>query len=175
MTSPDSIKTAFERSARALALRPGVGQGTAVTTVRVGDGLTCEIDDGPWQLTADLGAKAAGADAGPNPGILARGALGSCLAMSCVRWAAVLGIPIAALEVEVQADYDARGEYGVTDDPPGYTDVRYVVRVESEASDADVQHLLDVVDARTSILDVFRRPQKVRGEVHHTTPTSPAP
>lgn len=171
MRRTKQIKTAFERTAQALALRPGLGQGTAVTRVRVRDGLMCDVQDGPRQLTADLGEKAAGQDAGPNPGVFVRAALGSCLAMGYVRWAAKLSIPIAALDVEVQADYDARGEYGVTDDPPGYTEVRYVVRVESEAPEADIQHLLDMADAHTAILDVFRRPMRVRRAVHHTTST----
>ena len=68
-------------------------------------------------------------------------ALGSCLAMGYVRWAAQLGVPLASVDVEVQADYDARGEYGVSDEPPGYSEVRYCVRVESEAPEADVLRL----------------------------------
>ena len=170
MNQSERIKTAFERTAKALTIRPGLGRGPAVTTVRVRDRLTCEIEEGPWQLTADLGENAAGHDAGPNPGVLVRAALGSCLAMSYVRWAATLDIPISALEVEVQADYDARGEYGVADLPPGYSEVRYVVRIESEAPEPDVRHLLDVADAHTSMLDVFRRPQRLRREVHLITP-----
>lgn len=166
----ERIRLAFERSARALSLRPSLGQGTAVTTVRVREGMHCEIADGPWRLDADLGTKAGGEETGPNPGVLVRAALGSCLAMGYVRWAARLGVPISALEVEVQADYDARGEYGVADCPPSYSEVRYLVRIESEAPDAAIQHLLDVADAHTSILDVFRRPLRVRREVSITVP-----
>ena len=171
MINLEHIKSAFERSVKALTLRPSVGQGTASTTVRVRDGMSCEIEEGPWTLRADLGEKAAGSDTGPNPGILLRAALGSCLAIGYVRWAAHLGVPIAALAVEVQADYDARGEYGVDDLPPSYSEVRYVVHVESDAPEAEVRHLLDTADAHTSILDVFQRPQSVRRVLHFTAPT----
>jgi uncharacterized OsmC-like protein len=171
MSQLEHIKSAFERSIQALTLRPSVGQGTATTTVRVRDGMSCEIEEGAWTIASDLGEKAAGRDTGPNPGILLRAALGSCLAIGYVRWAAHLGVPISDLEVEVQADYDARGEYGVADLSPGYSAVRYVVRIESEAPEADVRHLIDTADAHTSILDVFRRPQSVRRTLHITTPT----
>ena len=50
-----------------------------------------------------------------------------------------MGIPLESLEVEVQADYDVRGEFGVADDvPPGYTGLRYIVRVESPAPESEV-------------------------------------
>ena len=87
MTPESTVELAFERNAKALSLRPTLGIGTATTTVRVRDGLTCEIEDGPWKLTADMGEKQGGGNQGPNPGVLGRGALGSCLAMSYVMWA----------------------------------------------------------------------------------------
>jgi len=170
VTQLEHIKSAFERSVRALTLRPSVGQGTAITTVRVRDGMSCEIEEGPWTLTSDLGEKAAGGDTGPNPGILLRASLGSCLAIGYVRWAAHLGVPITALEVDVEADYDARGEYGVADLPPSYSEVRYVVRIESGAPEAEIQKMIETADAHTSILDVFRRPQSVQRVLHITTP-----
>jgi uncharacterized OsmC-like protein len=54
--------------------------------------------------------------------VLGRGALGSCLALGYAMWAIRLDVPIESLEVDVEADYDTRGELGVADDiPPGYT------------------------------------------------------
>ncbi len=165
MTTTEKIKTAFERNAKAVELRPGVGQGTAVTKVKLGEGFTCEITDGPWRLIADLGEKHGGRNAGPNPGVYGRAALGSCLAISYVMWAAKLGVPISGLEIEVQADYDVRGEYGLADLPAGYQEVRYLVHIQSPASEAEILKLLDWADAHTPYLDVFRRPIRVRREV----------
>lgn len=164
----------FERNARALALRPAVGRGTARTRVRLGDGLRCEIADGPWRLVADLGAKSGGGDAGPNPGVLGRAALGSCLAMAYAMWAARRGVPISALEVEIEADYDARGYHGVDGVAPGYVAIRYVVEVASEAPDDEVLALLDEADAHCDFLHVFARPQELRRVVRLTTPATAA-
>jgi hypothetical protein len=74
--------------------------------------------------------------------------------------AAALGVPIAAIAVEVQADYDAGALYGVGDAPPGYTEVRYIVAVESNASEEQLRRVLDDADAHSPYLDVFRRAQK---------------
>ena len=170
MTPESTVELAFKRNAKALSLRPTLGIGTATTTVRVRNGLTCEIEDGPWKLTADMGEKQGGGNQGPNPGVLGRGALGSCLAMSYVMWAAHLGLPIDGLEVEIQADYDAGAAYGVSDATPAYLQVRYIVTVETDAPKEEVIQFLNEVDARTPYLRVFADPQELRREVRVMAP-----
>jgi uncharacterized OsmC-like protein len=161
----ERLKATFERNAKALALRPSVGQGTAVTKVKLREGLTCDIEEGRWRLTADMGAKSGGDDRGPNPGIIGRAALGSCLTVSYAMWAAKMGVPITSLEVEVQADYDARGYHGVGDVNPGYEQIRYVVTIDSDAPDEDVMRMLDTADAHCDYLFVFTQPQDVSREI----------
>jgi OsmC-like protein len=102
----ERIRRAFERSARALTLRPALGRSTGVSRTRVRQGLTCDIEERSWKLVADMPEQAGGSAAGPTPGVLGRAALGSCLAMTYMMHAAKLGVPISALEVEVQADYE---------------------------------------------------------------------
>lgn len=150
------IRTALERNARAVTLRPGVGRGTAVTRARLTDGLRCEIEDGPWRLVADMSPKSGGTDAGPNPGVLGRGALAACLAMGYAMWAARRDVPISEISVDVEADYDVRGELGVDDDvPPDYAEVRCVVYVESEAPEWRVLEILREAEAHSSYWHVF--------------------
>ena len=107
-----------------------------------------------------------GNEAGPTPGTLGRAALGSCVAMSYVLWAAKLGVAVTGLEVEVQADADARGMYGVDEMPAGYTEVRYLVSLVSPAPHEDIIRLLDTAEAHSPYVDVFRRPQALRRIVH---------
>lgn len=150
----DAIKTAVERSARAVSLKPSMGQGTAVTKVRLRDGLACDIKDGPWTFVAGMTDKYGGTNEGPNPGVLGRAALGSCLAIGYAMWAARLGVPIDSLEIEVHADYDVRGELGVADEVrPGYSRIRYIVRVASRASTTEVHRWLDIADRYSSWRD----------------------
>ena len=172
MDQEEKIRVAFERNAKALAMRPSLGQGTAITRVRLVGGLTCEIADGKWKLIADMGEKHGGDSLGPDPGVFGRAALGACLAMSYVHWAGHLGVPLQGLEVEVQADYDARGEYGVGDVPPSYSEVRYVVTVESEATEADILRMLDQAETHTPFLALYSKPHTLLREVNIVAPRS---
>ncbi|MEX2527869.1 MAG: OsmC family protein [Gemmatimonadota bacterium] len=172
--SANDIRTAMERNVKAVTARPGVGQGTARTTARLNPGLECEVTDGPFSLTVGMTAKYGGTNAGPNPGVLGRGALASCMAMGYAMWAARLGVPLQALEVEVQADYDVRGELGVEaegeDLRPGYRELRYVVTVESSAPEEDIIGLLDRGDECSPYLDIFANRTPVRREVRIREP-----
>lgn len=165
MADQETIKIKFERNVKAMELRSSVGRGTAVTRARLKEGLTCEIEEGQWNLTADMGEKSGGNDRGPNPGVFGRAALASCLTIGYAMWMARRGVPHSSLEVEVQADYDARGDLGVGDVPPGYGEMRYVVNVESDAPEADVQRVLDEADTHSAYLAVFSQPQRLRREV----------
>jgi len=166
MTASTAIREIAERNARMLALKPDRGHLTGVTKARIEKGLRCVIEEGPWKLAADMPAKAGGDDTAPTPGTLGRGALASCLAIGITVWAARLGIPVTDVEVEVQADFDARGELAVGDDvPPGYQEVRYTVSIDSPASDADLAEVLEKAERHSPYLDVFARPQSLKGTV----------
>jgi uncharacterized OsmC-like protein len=85
-------------------------------------------------------------------------------------WAARLGVPIEALEVDVEADYDSRGELGISDEvPPGYTQIRYIVTVSSQASEDDVRRVIETADRYSPYRDVFVRANDVRRELRLTS------
>lgn len=149
------IRRAIERSTQALLLRPSLGRGTAVTRVRLVDGLVCDVEDGPWRLRADMTEKVGGTNSAPNPGVLVRAALGTCLAIGYAEWAARLGVALEALSVDVYADYDVGGELGTAAVRPGYLRIRTVVSVASPAPSAAVMQVLDHADRHGSMLDLL--------------------
>jgi uncharacterized OsmC-like protein len=174
VSSPAVIKQALERNVKVLGVRPSVGQGTARTTARLRPGLECEVTDGPWTMHVGMTEKYGGTGAHPNPGSYGRAALASCLTVGYAMWAARLEIPIDRLEVEVQADYDVRGELGVSADVrPGYTAIRYIVTIESSAREADVLRLLDTGDRASSWLDDIANPVPVSREVVYVQSGTP--
>ncbi len=172
MAHAKDLQTVFERTAQALSLKPAVGQGTDVTTVRLDDGTTCHIEDGPWTLTADVGEELGGHNAGPAPGVFGRAALGSCIAITAALWAAKLGVPITALEVEVESDHDARGIFGVGDVAAGWSGLRYRATVESPAPEADVRRVLEKAHRHSQMRDSFGRPLAVEADVQVVAPTA---
>lgn len=169
----DSIREALERNVKAVSLRPSIGQGTAITRARLRPGLACDVEDGNWRFTVGMSEKYGGTNEGPNPGVYGRAALASCLAMGYAMWAARLGVQIDSLEVSVEADYDVRGELGVSDDvPPGYLAMRYIVAVESDAAEEDVMRMLDTADRYSSWRDDIVRAVPLRREVRILAPES---
>ena len=162
MTDATKIRETAERNAKLLSLKPDRGHLTGITKAKIVDGLRCEIEDGPWKLTADMPVKAGGDETAPTPGTLGRGALASCLAIGISTWAARLEIPIDAVEVEVEGDFDARGELGVGDDiPAGYQEIRYRISIDSPASKDDLDKVLEKAERHSPYLDVFGRPQNM--------------
>jgi len=152
------IREVVERNIEVLALRPSRGHLTRITKARLLDGVRCEIEEGAWRFSADLPTKAGGDDTAPTPGALGRGALASCLAMSIAIWAARMEVAITSLEVEVQADFDARGELGMgVGVAPGYSQVRYEVSIESPAARHQIDMLLGLAERHSPYLDVFGR------------------
>lgn len=163
MTDPTKIKEIAERNAEMLALKPARGHLTGVTKARWVDGLRCEIEEGPWKLAADMPVKAGGEDTAPTPGTLGRGALASCLVVGISMWAARLGVPIEALEVDVEGDFDARGELGVgAGIAPGYQEVRYLISIDSPAPKQAITELLETAERHSPYVDVFSRGQSMK-------------
>ena len=151
------VKRAFERNAQAVKLRPGIGKLTGRTKVSLPSGTKCEIDAGDWKFICDVAESSGGTNEGPDPGPFGRGALGACLAIGYRTQAAIEGIDLGKIEIEVEADLDAAGYYGVSDVPPGYLAVRCNVTIESRASEKEIRKVLDAAEQHSPWLDNFKR------------------
>lgn len=165
MADPKTLKTAFERNKKTVELRPDMGKSTAVTKIRLYDGTTCEVEHKHWKFKVDIGKTEGGNDAGPGPGILERGALGSCLAIAYSQQAAILEIPVGHIEVEVESTFDARGMLGIDDRPPGFGALHYRVFIQSPASEQELMKVIDKADRLSPVLDDFRRAIPVTREI----------
>jgi uncharacterized OsmC-like protein len=167
MADADTIRRTAERNVQLLALKPERGFLTGSTSARLVGGLRCEIAEGPWRFHADLPAKAGGDESAPTPGVFGRGALAGCLAIGVASWAARLGIAVEAVEVEVQADFNARGELGMGEDiPAGYSEVRYRIAIDSPAPAPEIDRLLQSVERHSPYLDIFGRAVPLRRAIH---------
>jgi len=162
MKQVEKIKTAVERTIKALTLKPALGKGTGVSKVSITNGLTCEIQEGDWKFKADMPESVGGSNSAPTPGVYGRAALGSCLAIGYMMKAAEMNISIERIEVEVQADYDDGALFGTAakNIAAGYLEVRYSVNIESDDPPEKIIEMLNNADAHSPYLDVFSRTQK---------------
>ena len=173
MNQADKIRLAFDRSHKALTLKPALGLGTGCSVAKIINGLTCEVTEGPWRFKADMPEVAGGNAVAPTPGVYGRAALGSCLAIGYMMRAARDNINIQSVEVKVQASYDDGALFGTAaENPPGYLQVKYIVRIESDATEEKIMQLLDEADQHSPYLDVFSRPQHCVREVNIIAPNA---
>jgi uncharacterized OsmC-like protein len=171
MMESEKIKLAFERSRKALSLKPALGLGTGISRTKIIEGLICQVTEGAWELKCDMPEAAGGNGSAPTPGVYGRAALGSCLAIGYMMRAATKNIQIHSLEVEVRASYDDGPLFGTNETvPPGYAEVKYIVSIESDAPEEELMELLDDADRHSPYLDVFARGQHCVREVKIITP-----
>jgi uncharacterized OsmC-like protein len=90
--------------------------------------------------------------------------------MGYVTWAAYLGVPIEGVEIEIHADFDARGQHGAEGIPAGYSEIRYHVRIVSSAPEADVRRVVEQADNASMVGDVFRRAHTLVRQLTVTNP-----
>jgi uncharacterized OsmC-like protein len=166
MASEQTIRTALERAAATIALKPTVGQRVYVSTAVVEDGLACRVREKDHVLVADLPASMGGENSGPSPSVLLRAALSSCVAMGIKMWAARKHVAVDRIEVSVETDVDARGQFGVLESvAPGFEGVRVKVFVESAAAPSIVREVIQTSLRFSPLVDAFRQSHVVETEV----------
>jgi len=84
--------------------------------------------------------------------------------------AAQRNIEVASLEVEVQADFNHGGLFGTADVPPGYSEVRYKITIESDAAEEDIRKMLDDADKHSPYLYIFAGAQSCKRELQIVSP-----
>lgn len=161
MSDQKKIKEAFERNVKLLKLKPSKGQYTTSTKISLTKGTSCEVEHKHWKFAADVDKQQGGNDAGPGPGIFYRASLGSCLAIGYATWAAYMDVEINELEVQVEADVDARGNYGIENAEPGYRGMRYTVTIYSPAPKEVIHEMIKMADDHSPILANFRKPMEI--------------
>lgn len=167
MKHQNRIKDKFERNEKVLTLKPVMGLGKGVSTIKITDGLQCEIEEGNWKLKTDMPEQVGGENNAPTPGVLGRAAFGSCLATGYMMWASKLNIVVESLEIKVEADYDDGAIFGTSNAPAGYSEVKYFVKIKSPNSKEEIENFLNEADKHSPYLDVFSRAQNCKREVEY--------
>lgn len=104
-----------------------------------------------FEIVADEPPELLGANTAPNPQELLMAALNACLSVGYVANASVMGIKIHSLQIETEGSLDLRGFLGLDESVnPGYDEVNYIVRISTDADEAKVQELHNIV-TKTSV------------------------
>lgn len=144
-------------------------EGQTISTFRSGtrlvEGLRTEASIRQFKFIIDEPTQVGGTDCGPNPVEIVLAALGACQEIVYAVHAARLGIAIEQLEIEVEGELDARGFYAVSPVAPGFSAVRYRVRIKSPEMPERVRALVETVQHTCPVLDILQRPLPIQGDV----------
>ena len=108
-----------------------------------------------------------GSDTAPNMVEMVLGAYGCCLTTGYVMNAALQGIVLEAVDIDVAGDLDLNGFFGLSAEAwPGYTDVRARVHLTApQATTEQLQALHDVVTKTSPVGSILERPVRVSTEL----------
>jgi uncharacterized OsmC-like protein len=119
-------------------------------------------------LTIDEPPALGGQNAGMNPVELVLVALGTCQEIMYAAYAAVLGIRLDQVRVDVQGQLDARGLFGLDPSlPSGFQKVTFTTHLWSPAEEASLRKLVETVQTHCPVLDTLTRAVEVAGEVSY--------
>jgi len=114
-------------------------------------------------LRADQPPVLGGDGAGPTPGEIALAALGACHAQTYRVWSEKLGIRIDDLTVDVRADVDVHGFFGLDEGVrPGFETVSIEARISGPEAPERYEQLRRAVHEHSPVLDVFRNTVPVK-------------
>ena len=160
------ISAALHRLSGTLARRADFGRHTGSSVTTLVEGLRCETEASGWTIASDLRPAMGGEGSAPTPTVLLSSALGACLAIGYQLRAAERGVDLSSVRVTVETDSELRGMMRCDPEvPPGFTEVRYHVELESRAPTSDVARIVDLADRLSPVLDALTRANRVRRTV----------
>lgn len=169
MTQPDTrkIREAFSRVERTLALRPERGQRTYRNVTRLRFGTRCDVQEAGQHLVIDAAPVLGGDGAGPNPSMVLRSAFSSCIAIGIKQTGARRGIDIDAVDVTLETDVDARGQFGLVEHvTPGFVDTRLSITVHTAATVEVIEEIVSLSLKHSPLMAVFCFPQPMTHRVN---------
>jgi uncharacterized OsmC-like protein len=103
-----------------------------------------------------------GTDTAPNMVEVVLAAYSSCLTVGYALNAAVRGIEVRSLKIDVEGDLDLAGFFGISADvPAGFSKIRTTVHLDADATREDLEALHDHVLKTSPVGSILQRPLDV--------------
>ena len=162
----EALRQLIEETQSKFKAEPASAVQTFESQSALQEGLRSEVAVRAHKLVVDEPAQLGGGDAGPNPVELVLAALGTCQEITYRAYATALGIPLERVSVNLTGTIDLKGFFAVDDTVrPGYQKVTGTVRLESTATDEQLEMLRTAVNAHCPVLDIIRNPVPVALEL----------
>ncbi len=118
-----------------------------------------------YSFRDDYPAELMGTNSGPAPTENLMAALGACVASTYASQAAVRGIGIEELTVDLEAELDLRGMFKLAPVRPGLSGIKAKVRVKSDADEEVLRELAELTAQASPIYDSMSNPVPIESSV----------
>ena len=160
------IRDALDRAVKTVTLRPERGQRVYRNVAVVDRGTRCEAHEAGRQLTVDVGKALGGQEDRPNPSMILRSAISSCVAIGIKQWGARRGVDIELVEVVLETAIDARGQLGVCDEAtPGFERMSLSISITSSAGERTIEEVVATALRHSPLMDVVLEPQRIERQL----------
>jgi uncharacterized OsmC-like protein len=167
LVSQEALKEALQNKIAAVQSNPAAARLVFRARTHLIEDVKCaaSVRSFPTMLVdepRDIG----GSDEAMNPVELVLVALGTCQEIMYAAYAAVMGIQLDELKIDVRGYLDLRGLFGLDETvPAGYQKITYETTIVSPADAATIQKLIETAEAHCPLLDILKRPQDVSGTI----------
>ena len=128
-----------------------------------------EITPRSFEFRTDWPEDVGGADKGPSPGEALLGALAGCVGLSYVANAVNRGVEIEQLEIVSEASADLGSVFEVGNARPGFSSVKILMKVRSDADDLTLADLGRAATRTSAVFDSLASPVPVTLDVEPMT------
>jgi uncharacterized OsmC-like protein len=140
---------------------------SAVVTLRakgaLGEGVSCSVDTGRALVEAGLHPATGGTGLSACSGDMLLQALVACAGVTLGAVATSLGIVVRGGSLTAEGDLDFRGTLGVSKDAPvGFRAIRLQIAIDTDASEAEKQKLLELTERYCVVYQTLVRNPDVR-------------
>ena len=115
-----------------------------------------------FTMTVDDPPGLGGVDGAPNPLEVLMAALSGCVTSGIATNAAMFGVALDGIDIEMEADVDLRGVFGHDKAVRnGVSDIRYTVTIHSSAPEDKVRKCKETIDRKSPVRDTLASPVNI--------------
>jgi putative redox protein len=119
-----------------------------------------------FEVVIDQPENMGSTDRGPRPSEMVLAALAACHEVTYRLYADAMDIDLKSVAVSVTGVSDARGFFDAGEGvPAGFSEIYGTIKIESDASDEDIERLRETVNRHCPVLDDLVKPIPVALEI----------
>jgi uncharacterized OsmC-like protein len=129
---------------------------------RIGEGVTCKIENGWALVEAGLHPATGGSGLAVCSGDMLLEALVACAGVTLSAVATAIGVEVRDGTVRAEGDLDFRGTLGVSKDTPvGFQTIRLSFDLETDASEEQLANLIRLTERYCVVYQTLRQPPEM--------------